>query len=209
LENEGLTMSLKTFRYGLWGLVAIACGAFGGYFYVNGLQPKQEQENARVAAIGGAFDLIDHNGATISEAALKGSPSILFFGFTHCPEVCPTTLSDISGWLDAMGEEGKSLKSYFVTVDPERDNPEVMKQYVTAFSDRITGITGTLEEISRILKNYRVFSNKVPLAGGDYTMDHTASVILLDREGNFVSTISYGETPDVAVDKLKLLIKRS
>lgn len=202
-------MSLKTLQYALWGLVAIAGGAFGGYFYINGIQKPQSQQLAGVQQIGGPFELTDHNGATITEAALNGSPSILFFGFTHCPEICPTTLSDISGWLDETGDVGKNINSYFITVDPERDSPEVMKDYVTAFSDRITGVTGKPENITQILRNYRVFANKVRLGDGDYTMDHTASVILLDSKGEFVSTISYGEVPNVAVDKLKLLAKRS
>lgn len=202
-------MSLKTLQYALWGLVAIAGGAFGGYFYINGVQKPQSQQLAGVQQIGGPFELIDHNGATITEAALSGSPSILFFGFTHCPEICPTTLSDIAGWLDETGDVGKNINSYFITVDPERDPPEVMKDYVTAFSDRITGVTGKPENITQILRNYRVFANKVRLGDGDYTMDHTASVILLDSKGEFVSTISYGEVPSVAVDKLKLLAKRS
>ncbi|MEP3265983.1 MAG: SCO family protein [Hyphomicrobiales bacterium] len=202
-------MSLKTLQYALWGLVAIAGGAFGGYFYINEVQKPQSQQLAGVQQIGGPFELTDHNGATITEAALNGSPSILFFGFTHCPEICPTTLSDISGWLDEAGDVGKNINSYFITVDPERDPPEVMKDYVTAFSDRITGVTGKPENITQVLRNYRVFANKVRLGDGDYTMDHTASVILLDSKGEFVSTISYGEVPSVAVDKLKLLAKRS
>lgn len=200
-------MSLKTIQYALWGLVAIALGAFGGYFYLNSVQPHSTQI-ANAPQIGGSFELTDHNGATITEAALKGSPSILFFGFTHCPEICPTTLSDISTWLEETGDIGKDINGYFVTVDPERDSPDVMKDYVTAFSDRITGITGKPENIAQILQNYRIFSNKVRLGNGDYTMDHTASVILLDKKGGFVSTISYGEEPSVAIDKLKLLAKR-
>lgn len=202
-------MSLRTVQYALWGLVAIAGGAFGGYFYMTNVQQPQSQQLAGAQQIGGPFELTDHNGAAITEAALKDTPSILFFGFTHCPEICPTTLSDISGWLDETGDSGKNIKSYFITVDPERDSPEVMKDYVTAFSDRITGITGTPENITQVLSNYRVYANKVRLGNGDYTMDHTASVILLDAQGEFVSTISYGEVPSVAVDKLKLLAKRS
>lgn len=202
-------MTFKTIQYTLWGLVALAGGAFGGYFYINSFQTQQVTQIVGAPAIGGPFELVDHTGATITEASLIGSPSIVFFGFTHCPEICPTTLSDISGWLSDLGDEGKDIKSYFVTVDPERDPPDVMKDYVTAFSDRITGVTGSPEKITQILKNYRVFSRKVRLGDGDYTMDHTASVILLDVKGEFVSTISYGEATKVAVDKLKLLVKRS
>ncbi len=201
-------MSLKSLRYFLWAVVAIIGGGLGGYFYVNGIQSPQSIQNIATTSIGGPFDLIDHNGEKITHEALDGSPSLVFFGFTHCPEICPTTLSDISGWLDKVGQEGKGIKSFFITVDPERDTPNVMKDYVTAFSNRITGITGNVENIEQVLQNYRIYANRVQLSDGDYTMDHTASVILLDKEANFVSTISYGETPDVAIEKIKLLLKR-
>lgn len=202
-------MSLKNVRFLLWALVAIVGGGVGGFTYLSSQQNATNGSVAGVAAIGGPFDLIDHNGARITQTALQGSPSVLFFGFTHCPEICPTTLNDVAGWLDSVGQDGKDIKAYFITVDPERDGPEVMKDYVTAFSDRITGVTGSTEKIDEILKNYRVYSRKVRLGDGDYTMDHTASVILLDDKANFVSTISYGEQQDVAVDKLRLLVKRS
>ena len=206
-------MSIKHVQYALWGLVAIAGGAFGGYFYVNGFDAnapftKTVSKVSGKASIGGPFELVSHEGNKVTEAALKGSPSVVFFGFTHCPEICPTTLSDIDGWLGELGDEGKSIKSYFVTVDPERDNPEVMKDYVTSFSERIVGLTGTPEKVSQVLKNYRIYSNKVRLGDGDYTMDHTASVILLDSKGEFVSTVSYGELTETAVKKLRLLVKR-
>lgn len=207
-------MSIKYVRYALWGLVAIVGGAFGGYYYVNGFGSggSLNQTVSKVtgtAAIGGPFELVSHDGKTVTEASFKGSPSVVFFGFTHCPEICPTTLSDISGWLEALGDDGKSIKSYFVTVDPERDSPEVMKDYVTSFSNRIIGLTGSPEKVSEILKNYRIYYNKVRLGDGDYTMDHTASVILLDEEGQFVSTVAYGELEETAVKKLRLLAKRS
>lgn len=201
-------MSFKTLQYALWGLVAVVGGAAGGYFYMNGLAPKPVVTTTGTAAIGGPFVAVDHNGATITEAAFSGSPSLVFFGFTHCPEICPTTLSDMAGWLAKMGDDGQTIKSYFVTVDPERDTPVIMKDYVTAFSDRITGITGTPEQVERLLKNYRVYSRKVRTGDGNYTMDHSAVVILLDAKSNFVSTIAYGEDEGVALDKLKLLVKR-
>lgn len=199
---------MKMLQYMLWGLVAIVGGAAGGYFYIHGTEPAGAVKVAGAPSIGGPFELVDHSGARLTQDALPGSPSILFFGFTHCPEICPTTLSDISGWLDSLGDEGRGIKSYFITVDPERDTPEVMKDYVTTFSSRITGLTGSPEEIAGILRNYRVFARKVQLGNGDYTMDHTASVILLDKKGEFVSTISYGEAPAAALDKLRLLIRR-
>jgi protein SCO1 len=156
-------------------------------------------------AYGAPFTLVDHNGAEITERAFRGHPSAVFFGFTHCPEVCPTTLFEMDGWLNTLGEDGKAIRAFFVSVDPERDTPEVMQSYVTNVSERITGITGDPEKIAAMTKSFGIYSRKVELEGGDYTMDHTASVILLDSNGAFSGTIAYGENPDNAVAKLKRL----
>ena len=126
----------------------------------------------------------------MTEALFRDKPSAMFFGFTHCPDVCPTTLMEMGGWIEALGADADKLRFVFVTVDPERDTPEVMNDYVTAFSDRIVGVTGEPEEVHAMVKDYKIFSRKVPLEGGDYTMDHTASMILLDANGSFVGTIA-------------------
>eukprot|EP01133_Synstelium_polycarpum_P028698 gene28698-34921_t len=156
--------------------------------------------------LGVPFSLIDQNGAPITEAAFQGHPTVLFFGFTHCPEVCPTTLFEMAGWLKALGDEGKDLRVFFISVDPERDTPEVMKGYTAAFTDRITGITGDPKEVEKVIKGWKIYARKVPTENGDYTMDHTASVMLLDRGARLKSTIDYKETTDVALKKLRLLI---
>ena len=154
---------------------------------------------------GAAFQLVDENGAEITEAAFRGHPSAVFFGFTHCPEVCPTTLYEMDAWLAKLGEEGKDIRAFFVSIDPERDTPDVLKKYVTAVSERITGITGEPDKVAAMAKAFGIFVRKVELEGGDYTMDHTASVLLLDRTGDFFGTIAYGENPDTALAKLKRL----
>jgi protein SCO1/2 len=154
---------------------------------------------------GNPFRLVDHRGEEITEQAFRGHPSAVFFGFTHCPEVCPTTLFEMDGWLKALGEEGEEIRAYFVTVDPVRDTPEVLQAYVSNVSDRITAITGTPEEIAAMAKSFGIFVRKVELEGGDYTMDHTASVLLLDETGDFFGTIAYGEDAETAVAKLKRL----
>jgi protein SCO1/2 len=154
---------------------------------------------------GAPFTLTDQNGAEITEAAFRGHPTALFFGFTHCPEVCPTTLFEMDGWLKTLGDEGKDIRAYFISVDPERDTPELMKSYVGNVSDRIVGITGDPEKVAAMAKAFGIFWRKVPLEGDDYTMDHTASVLLLDGDGAFSGTISYGENPDTAIAKLKRL----
>lgn len=158
-----------------------------------------------VEAYGAPFTLVDQNGAEITEAAFRGHPTLVFFGFTHCPEVCPTTLFEMDGWLKALGDEGKDLRAYFVSVDPERDTPELMKTYVSNVSDRIVGISGPPEKIWAMAKAFNIYWKKVDTEGGDYTMDHTASVLLLNSSGGFEGTIAYGEDADTAVAKLKRL----
>jgi protein SCO1/2 len=154
---------------------------------------------------GAPFALVNQTGAPITEAAFRGQPSAVFFGFTHCPEVCPTTLFELDGWLKKLGDDGKNLRAYFVTVDPERDTAEIMDTYVGNVSDRITGITGEPDKVHAMIKAFGIFARKVELEGGDYTMDHTASVILLDSDGSFAGTIAYEENPDTALAKLKRL----
>lgn len=156
-------------------------------------------------AYGGQFTLVDQHGGEITEAAFRGAPSAVFFGFTHCPEVCPTTLFELDGWLAQLGDEGKDIRAYFVTIDPERDTVELVDQYISNVSDRITGISGEPEKVFAMAKAFGIYWKKVELEGGDYTMDHTASILLLDRSGDFAGTIAYGENPDNAVAKLKRL----
>ena len=159
------------------------------------------------AAYGAPFQLVDGSGQPISEQAFRGHPTALFFGFTHCPDVCPTTLAEMDGWLKTLGDEGKDIHAYFVTVDPERDTPQIMKDYVANVSDRITGISGEPAKIDQMIKDFNIFARKVPTDDGDYTMDHTASVLLLGRQGQFFGTIAYGENSDTALAKLKRLVK--
>lgn len=158
------------------------------------------------AAFGAPFQLVDSTGAPITEQAFRGRPSAVFFGFTHCPEVCPTTLVEMDGWLKALGDEGKDIRAYFVTVDPERDTPEIMNNYVTNVSDRIVGISGDPAKIDQMVKDFKIFARKVPTEDGDYTMDHTASVLLLGRDGDFFGTIAYEENRDTALAKLRRLV---
>ena len=152
------------------------------------------------------FTLVDQRGATVTEAPLKGHPSALFFGYTYCPDVCPTTLSDLTGWLQKLGRNGDKLKVYFVTVDPERDTREQLAAYLQAFDPRIIGLTGTRAAIDQILKEYGVYSRKVPLDGGGYSMDHSAAIYLLDRDAMLSGTVDYTEAPDKALAKLTSLV---
>ncbi|RCW86082.1 SCO family protein [Phyllobacterium bourgognense] len=184
--------------------IALLAGAAG---WITFQSSRQTTTTGNQGPFGTSFELTTMNGEPITEAAFRQKPSAIFFGFTHCPEVCPTTLFELDGWLKKLGTEGAYVNAYFVTVDPERDTVPVMKSYVSNVSDRITGVTGDPDKIAAMLKGYSVFARKVPVEGGDYTMDHTASIFLLDSKGRFFGTIAYGENPDTAVEKLKRLAK--
>lgn len=194
---------MKIVRFLLW-IAVVAVSAWLGYEYF--------LKNKEVASepFGVPFTLVAQDGKPITEKAFTGKPTALFFGFTHCPEVCPTTLFELNGWLTKVDPHGSRLQAYFVTVDPERDTPELIGQYVGNVSKRITGISGPADKVLEMVKGFRVYYRKVPLdeakPDGDYTMDHTASVFLLDADGRFKGTIAYGENADVAEQKLKNLM---
>ncbi|WP_128290928.1 SCO family protein [Afifella aestuarii] len=156
--------------------------------------------------LGADFTLVDEQGAPVTEEIFEGHPSAVFFGFTHCPDVCPTTLADMASWREALGDKADDLALVFVTVDPERDTPEVMADYVSAFDAGIRGITGEPDKVRAMLDDYHVFYRKVETEGGDYTMDHTASVFLLDGDGRLAGTINFNEDRDAALAKLNRLL---
>jgi len=155
------------------------------------------------AAIGGPFQLTDQTGATVTEKNLQGRPTLIFFGFTHCPDVCPTALFEISEVLRAMGKDADGINAYFVTVDPERDGEAAMKDYLSSFDPHLKGLTGDPEANAKVLSAYRVYAKKVPLKDGDYTMDHTALTYLMDRDGRFVAPFNLNRTPNEAAADLK------
>src|ERR1700716_1618114 len=154
------------------------------------------------AAIGGSFQLTDQAGQTITEKNLQGKPTLIFFGFTHCPDVCPTSLFEISELLRAMGKDADRVNAYFVSVDPERDNDAAMKDYLSSFDPHLKGLTGDPQAVAKVLSAYRVYAKKVPLKDGDYTMDHTALTYLMDRDGKFVAPFNLNRKPDEAAADL-------
>jgi len=158
---------------------------------------------AAPSAIGGPFRLTDQAGQTVTEKNLIGKPSIVFFGFTHCPDVCPTALFEMSEVLRAMGSDADKVNAYFVSVDPERDTPAVMKDYLSSFDPHLKALTGTPDEVAKVISAYRVYAKKIPLKDGDYTMDHTALIYLMDRSGNFVRPFNLKRTPEEAATELK------
>ncbi len=157
----------------------------------------------QVAAIGGPFRLIDQNGQVVTEQDMKGRPFLVFFGFTHCPDVCPTALFEVSQILRALGPDADRARALFITVDPERDTPPVIKSYLSSFDPRLTGLTGDPAAVAAVAKAYRVYVKKVPLDDGGYTMDHTAIVYLMDKDGRFVSPFSLKRTTEAAAAELR------
>ena len=195
--------AIKLFRYVLWALVAAAAS------FATVLVIQQREGSVTLLPeikLGAPFALVDQDNAPITEAAMAGKPFVLFFGFTHCPEVCPTTLYELTGWFETLGGDAKDVRGFFVSIDPERDTPQLLKEYISSFP-RITGITGDLVGIEKLKTAWKVYSKKVPLEGGDYTMDHTASIFLVKADGNLMGTIAYGEKPEIALAKLKRLAK--
>jgi protein SCO1/2 len=158
---------------------------------------------ATPAAIGGPFQLTDQSGQTVTDKEMHGRPTLIFFGFTHCPDVCPTSLFEISEVLRAMGPDADRVNAYFISVDPERDTADAMKDYLSSFDPHLKGLTGPPEDLAKVISEYRVYAKKVPLKDGDYTMDHTALVYLMDREGKFVAPFNLKRTPDEAASDLK------
>lgn len=156
-----------------------------------------------VASVGGPFHLEDQNGKSITDQDLKGRPFLVFFGYTHCPDICPTTLFEISEVMKALGSDTDRANALFVTVDPERDTPAVLKDYLSSFDPHLRGLTGDTAAIGATLKAYRVYAKKVPLKDGDYTMDHTAIVYLMDKDGRFVAPFNLKQTPSAAADQLR------
>lgn len=191
---------MRYLLYALLFLVAGATGllAFSWFKTMSGEEPY-----------GVAFELVDQTGQTFTEKELRAAPSAVFFGFTHCPEVCPTTLFELDGWLKQLGPDGEKIKAYFVSVDPQRDTPEVMNMYVSNVSKRITGVTGDPAKVAAMTKGYNIYVKKIDADDGNYNMDHTASVILLDKGGGFAGTIAYQESAETAVAKLKRLADKS
>lgn len=157
--------------------------------------------------IGGPFDLVTTGGETVTEADFAGKPYAIFFGFTYCPDVCPTTLNEMAGWIDALGDKADAMRYAFVTVDPARDDAETMTRYVRAFSDRIVPLTGSEAQIQRVVDAFKIYRAKVPLDDGeDYTMNHTAAVYLMDANGDFVDVISFKDERETAIAKLEQLV---
>jgi protein SCO1 len=155
------------------------------------------------SAIGGAFALIDEDGKAITHRDMVGRPYLVFFGFTHCPDICPTAAMDISQAFAALGKDAR-INALFITVDPERDTAPILKDYLSSFDDRLIGVTGTRDAIDAAMKSFRVYARKVPGSDPDnYNVDHTALVYLMDKQGRFVSGFNLKRSPEEAARELR------
>jgi protein SCO1 len=189
-----LLLLLAAFLIGLAGVFAVVLVL---------VRPQAGAIVPSAAAIGGPFRLVDQDGRTVTDGDLKGEPTLVFFGFTHCPDVCPTTLMELSDVLDKLGGDAARVHALFITVDPERDTPAEIKDYLSSFNPNLTGLTGDPAAVTEVAKSYRVYVKKVPLDNGDYTMDHTALVYLMDKNGRFVTPFNLKRRPEDAAADLR------
>jgi protein SCO1/2 len=194
--NDKTSRILLIFAAFLSGLVLF----FGAILFITGRAPI----GSAVAAVGGPFHLEDQSGKVVTEQDMKGKPFLVFFGYTHCPDVCPTTLFDMSQVMKKLGPDADRINALFITVDPERDTPALMKDYMSNFDPHLRGLTGDQAAINTAIKEYRVYAKKIPLKDGDYTMDHTAIVYLMDKNGDFVAPFDLSkQSPDAAATDLR------
>jgi protein SCO1 len=185
-------------------LAAFLCGlvlVFGAIVYFSGRSGSPI--GPAIAAVGGPFRLEDQNGKPVSDQDLRGRPFLVFFGYTHCPDICPTTLFEISEVIKKLGNDADRAGAIFITVDPERDTPAALKDYLSSFDPHLRGLTGDPAAVASAIKAYRVYAKKVPLKDGDYTMDHTAVVYLMDKDGHFVAPFNLKQTPEAAAEQLR------
>lgn len=193
---------MKAIRIALWALTALAALGLGALTYRTLNDPQ-----ASVAEIGGPFTLTATNGETVTRDDILGRPHAVFFGYTLCPDVCPTSMYEMGRHMDRLGDRAEDLGVVFITVDPERDTPDLLNDYLSAFDERIIGLTGDRDAVDEAVRNYRAYYKiHDPDENGVVLVDHTASILLFDETGRFTGTIAYGEDLDVAYQKLERLI---
>ncbi|HVF37186.1 MAG TPA: SCO family protein [Sphingomicrobium sp.] len=196
---------LKRIRLLLWIVVGLA--ALGGiYLALRPPAPRLESRETPLATIGGPFTLTGADGRPFASGRLQGKPAAIFFGFTHCPDVCPTTLARLAKLRRELGKGDDAFHIVFISVDPERDKPADVGGYTGLFGTPVIGLTGSAAQIEKVKHQFGVYSAKAPQPGGGYSVDHTATVFLVDRDGKFVSTLAHEEGDAVAIDKLRRII---
>ena len=205
---------LKTIRYAAYGLIAVLAVGWGAYWLIGGDVSKLSLDNLGVAipsgvsmggvTVGGPFTLTDTTGAPVTDATYRGRWMLVFFGFTHCPDVCPTGLQTMTAALDRLGAAGASIVPIFITIDPERDTAAVLAEYVKLFDDRLVGLTGTTDQVAAAAKAYRVYHAKVtPKDSSGYLMDHSSFIYLIGPDGAFRALYRHGIGEQELADALK------
>ena len=186
------------------GVLVLAAGVLLGVAFRD--REKGAAGSPLAGVIGGPFSLVDQNGRTFTDADLKGKWHLVFFGYTHCPDICPTTLNDLSLALDKLGAKKAEVGIVFISVDPERDTPPVLKSYVESFGGPVVALTGTPDEIAKAAQDYKVYYAKHPTAGGGYDMDHSALIYVMDPQGRFTATFTPDESEDTVVSRMEKLL---
>ena len=194
---------MQGLRIVLWILVAVAAAAFAFLMLKPMPKPPPRGDASSIPIIGGPFTLAGSDGKPFSSSTLAGKPYGIFFGFTHCPDVCPTTLARMVKLRHELGDGDRPFEIVFVTVDPERDGPAEVGKYAELFNSPVIGLTGTPAQLTQVKKQFGIYSRKVPDESGGYSVDHTAIVLLFDRNGRFTGTIAPEESDRAALAKLR------
>ena len=195
---------LRRLRLVLWALVLVALAGLGWLKF--GAPRLAEVAELGTTQLGqGDYRLAATDGSAFTFETLKGQPSAVFFGFTHCPDVCPTTLGDIATWQQELGDKAKDLRVFFVTVDPERDPVDILRDYVS-WVPGVVGVSGSPEEIAKAIKAFRIYARKSPTQSGGYNMDHSSTMLLFDRDGQYAGLIGYQEEHERAMTSLRRLL---
>lgn len=198
--------ALRIIRITAWLAVVLLLGAVagvGGTLFLQQRQTEASKPPIEAAKIGGPFSLVSHKGETIDNARLAGKPYLVFFGFTHCPDICPTTLFELTELMKELGPAADRFNALFITVDPQRDSQQLLAEYMVAFDERILAVRGSREQTDAAVKAFAAFARRVPVEGGDYTMDHTAGVYVMNAEGRFANMLDMHESREVRLGKLR------
>jgi protein SCO1 len=177
------------------GAALVAIGIAFGQF----IRHSSELDYAHV---GGPFEVVDQDDHTVNDKTFLGRPSVILFGYTSCPDVCPTRLMDVSNWLKALGTLADKLNVMFISIDPERDTPTHLREFLSSFDPRIRGLTGTTKQIAAVAKEFRVYYKRVEESDGSYSMDHSGAIYLMDKAGSFVAPLSFQTEDAVAIERL-------
>jgi protein SCO1 len=188
----------KTIAATAAGALLVAIGIVFGQFIRHSSEPDP-------VPIVGPFELVDQEGHTVTDKTFLGRPSVIFFGYISCPDVCPTTLMDVSNWLKALGSSADKLNVLFISIDPEQDTPAHLREFLSSFDPRILGLTGTNEQIAAVAREFRIYYKRVEENDGSYTMDHTGAIYLMDKAGHFVAPLSLQTEDSVAIERLRSL----